>query len=173
MARFGRSLENRLTTAQTKFVTQYFTPMAETAEEHAKSEFERYVSREELFKAHVRLTESISGDVEELRKVTRYVQKGYDTYVHGGYETAMELFRGDEMRFMLSGHDSPRYRCLTYTSIGAKLISVLVAMEFAAVLHGIEELREEIKSARSLLIESGEGLSAKCGDMPPVRQAAV
>jgi hypothetical protein len=164
-------LESRLTTAQTKFVEQYFTSVAETAEEHAERGFERYVSREELFKAQRRLVEKVKGDVDELLKMTRYVQKGYDSYVHGAYETSMELFRGDEMRFMLSGHDSPRYLCLTYTSLAAKLVPVLVAFEFAAVLHGLDDLRKEIIGAREALVDSGEGLSAKCADTPSIRAA--
>ena len=166
-------VDGKLTKTQQTFVEQYFRPIPETADEHAAQPYERYVTREELMKSHRRLAEKTTGGGAEILKLARYVQKGYDTYVHGGYETAMELFRGDEQRFMLGGHDSPKYICLAYTSIAAKLMPVLVAFEFSAFLHGLDALRTEIKVARKDLDDSGEGLSAICKDEALSRQAAV
>lgn len=165
-------VEGKLTKTQKTFVEQYFRPVPETADDHAAQPYERYVTREELMKSHRRLAEKTTGNADELVKLSRYVQKGYDTYIHGGYDTAMELFRGDQQQFMLAGHASQRFICLAYTSLAAKLMPVLVAFEFSAVLHGLDDLRKEIKAGRADLDQSGEGLSARCkGDLAAIQAA--
>src|SRR5688500_15623626 len=95
---------------QERFVRQYFQPISENPDEHDKQERERYVSREELLKAHYRLDEKITGDASQLRKLMRFVNYTYDKYIHGAYLTAMELFHGQKQCFMLRGHESERNR---------------------------------------------------------------
>ena len=56
------------------FVNQYFTPKARTPEEYASTERTRYVSREQLMKAEVRLAEGTPVDGERLRTVHRFPQ---------------------------------------------------------------------------------------------------
>ena len=61
-----------------------------------EQERERYVSREELLKAHYRLEEKVDGDPARLRKLARFINYTYDKYVHGAYLTSMELYKGQE-----------------------------------------------------------------------------
>ena len=45
-------------------------------------------------------------------RVAKYLNKGYDGYVHGAYGTAMELFSGRDYQFMVPGNDSSRAVCI-------------------------------------------------------------
>ena len=73
------------------FVNQYFTPTARTPDEYATAKRTHYTSREELMKAEVRLAEGTTIDGERLRILHRFLNMSYDAYVHGAYETTMEL----------------------------------------------------------------------------------
>ncbi|MGH6803329.1 MAG: hypothetical protein ACREC3_08175, partial [Methyloceanibacter sp.] len=73
------------------FVDQYFVPKPRTPEQLAAAERTRYVSREALMKAEVRLAENANVDGEQLRIVHRFLNMTYDAYMHGAYETTMEL----------------------------------------------------------------------------------
>ena len=155
-------LEGRLTSVQKKFVKQYFAPIARNADEHARIEHERYVTREELFAAHQRLADKTTKRADDLRKLTRFLNYGYDKYVHGAYQTAMELFRGDQQRFMLRGHDSARHRCIAKTSVAGKLHEVLIALEFMAMTRQLDPLIAEIRSNRHELERSSEQSGQLC-----------
>jgi hypothetical protein len=87
-------LEKRFTEPQERFVQQYYVPIAEDADEHERQKRERYVTREELLKAHYRLDERVTGDATRLRKLMRFINDTYDKYVHGAYLTSMELYQG-------------------------------------------------------------------------------
>ena len=43
-------------------------------------EHERYVTREELFAAHQRLADKTTKRADDLRKLTRFLNYGYDKY---------------------------------------------------------------------------------------------
>jgi hypothetical protein len=93
---------------QLKFVEQYFAELSQTPEEYANAKRERWVTRDELLKAHYkRFAESGNGEPEHVRRVLRFLSYGYDKFVHGAYITAMELYDGDAQRFMLSGCTYP------------------------------------------------------------------
>jgi hypothetical protein len=149
-------LEKRLTEPQERFVRQYFTPIARSADEHEQQERERYVNREELLKAHYRLDEKFEGDAARLRKLSRFITYTYDKYVHGAYLTAMELYDGRVNKFMLRGHKGDRNLCIAKASIAGKLHEVVLAMGFMAHTAGEEALYQEICLALHELEKSNE-----------------
>jgi hypothetical protein len=66
-----------------KFIEQYFSPRAHTAEEFASQERTRYVTREELMKVRRDLVQS-ADERDKLLVNRRFLNKIYDAYVKGG-----------------------------------------------------------------------------------------
>jgi hypothetical protein len=155
-------VEGRLTKNQQRFVDQYFAPMARSADEYEERGKEYYVSREELLAAHQRLAEKTTKQADLLRKLTRFLNYGYDKYVHGSYSSAMELFHGGEGRFMLRGHASERHRCAMLTAVAGKLHEVLVAFAFMTFSRRDEALYRSIRADLNALEMSGEQSDSKC-----------
>jgi hypothetical protein len=114
-------MKQRFTEPQERFVQQYFAPMSRSADDYEQQERERYVSREELLKAHYRLDEEVTGDAARFRKLARFINYTYDKYIHGAYLTAMELYQGQRHSFMLRGHEGDRSRCVAKPSVAGKL----------------------------------------------------
>jgi len=150
-------MAGRMTTAQQEFVDQFFAPLASTPEQLESMGKQYYVSREQLFAAHRRIAENTTGQVDLLRQTTRFLNYGYDKYVHGGYPTAMELFTGRTNTFLLRGHESARNRAATLSAVAAKLVEVLAALAFMAMNRRDQPLYESIRSAMRELEGSGEG----------------
>lgn len=155
-------VEGRLTTQQQRFVHEYFAPMARTPEELEARGKEYYVSREQLFAAHQRLAEKAKGPVDLPRRITRFLNYGYDKYVHGSYDSAMELFNGGTPQFMLRGHASDRHRCAMLTAVTGKLYELLVALGIMALSRRNEALYRSIRTAMKEIDESGEQSGAGC-----------
>jgi hypothetical protein len=57
-------------------------------------------------KAELRLAERSQIDGEQQRKLRRFLNMSYDAYVHGSYETTMELYDPLAGRFMMTGYPS-------------------------------------------------------------------
>lgn len=74
------------------FVDEYFSHRPRTPEQLAEAERIRYVSREQLMKAELRLAERAKVDGERQRTLRRFLNMVYDAYVHGAYETTMDLY---------------------------------------------------------------------------------
>ena len=121
--------------------------MASSADEHEQQERERYVSREELLKSQGRLHEKTTGDAPRLLKLSRFVSYTYDKYVHGAYLTATALYRGDQHRFMLHGHEGDEGRRLAYASVNGKLHEVVCALGYMALTAGEKTVFAEITMA--------------------------
>jgi len=117
-----------------RFVEQYFKQKPRTPEQLAAAERTRYVSREELMKAELRLAESARIDGEQLRAAHRFLNMGYDAYVHGSYETTMELCDPCTGNFMMRGHLSASKREEFVEAVFLKLHEVVVALEFTAAV---------------------------------------
>ena len=76
-----------------EFVKQYFLPKARTPEEFAAAARMRYVSREALMKMRKMQAESVGRDnAQQLDLNHRFINMSFDAYVHGAYETTMELW---------------------------------------------------------------------------------
>jgi hypothetical protein len=130
------------------FVDHYFVPKPRTPEQFEAAERTRYVSREDLMKAAVRLAESANVDREQLRIVHRFLNMSFDAYVHGAYETTMELCDPDTGRFMMRGHLSPSKRQEFVEAVVLKLHEVVIALELTAAVTAHAEIFKAARDAR-------------------------
>ncbi|MBE3143700.1 MAG: hypothetical protein IMZ61_07240 [Planctomycetes bacterium] len=149
-------VEGRLTKTQQRFIQQYFAPLATNPEELEKSEKARYVSREELYKAHYRLWAKNSREADKMRRQSRFLNYTYDKYVHGAYLTAMELYNGYDNSFVLDGHDAEEPKDSVRTSVAGKLHEVIFALEIMSSFSDNVGLRQELREARRVLDASQE-----------------
>jgi hypothetical protein len=130
-----------------KFVEQYFTPKARTPEQLAASERVRYVSREALMKVgRPAADENVDG--EDLRVIHRFLNMTYDAYVHGAYETTMELCDPLTGRFMTDGHLDDSKREEFVDAVALKLHELVVALEITAAITANSEVFAAARQAR-------------------------
>jgi hypothetical protein len=130
------------------FVEQYFARKASTPEELAADERVRYVSREELMKAEGRLAENAKVDGEQQRVLRRFLNMTYDAYVHGAYETTMELCDPLTGRFFVSGHPDVSKREEFVDAVFLKLHEVVVAIELTAAVTANDAVFRAAREAR-------------------------
>lgn len=123
-------------------------PKPRTPEQFEAAERTRYVSREDLMKAAVGLAESANVDREQLRIVHRFLNMSFDAYVHGAYETTMELCNPDTGRFMMRGHLSPSKRQEFVEAVVLKLHEVVTALELTAAVTAHAEIFKAARDAR-------------------------
>ncbi len=157
-------IEGRMTKEQTKFIRDYFKPLPNSARELAQRKRERYVARTDIHKAQHRLAAKAGVSTAALGEVLGLLTKGYDSYVHGAYESAMELFTGRTGRFMMTGHESLRHRCMAKVSVAGKLHEVVGALELMALSRRLAPLSATIYRARHELEASNEESGADCPD---------
>ena len=138
----------KLPSAVESFIGQYFAPKPRSPEQLAAAERTRYVSREELMKAHLRLAENANVDGEQLRIVHRFLNMAYDAYVHGAYETTMELCDPCSGRFMMCGHLSTLKREEFVEAVLLELHEVVVAIEFTAAVTANARIFKLARDAR-------------------------
>jgi hypothetical protein len=155
-------VEGRFTSSQQKFIDQFFVPSPTDPDELAAREREYYVGRKDIIAALSRLAQKARIDSEQLERLVAYLNKGYDSYVHGAYGTAMELFTGQTHTFMLGGHESPQARCDVKIAIAGKLHETLVALELMAMTRRMDNLITKLGTARQRLEESGEQSDNDC-----------
>jgi hypothetical protein len=134
-----------------EFVEQYFTKKAATPAEYDAAERVRYVSREELLKGHVRLAEGKGVDIAAMMSMKRFVNMAYDGYVHGAYETSMELWDNASGEFVMSGH--PARQSAALGAIEGKVPEVVAAIEIAAAVMGVQEVFDSARSIRRTLAD--------------------
>lgn len=137
------------------FADHYFVLKPRSPDQFAAAERTRYVSREELMKAGVRLAENANVDGEQLRTVHRFINMTYDAYVHGAYETTMELCDADTGCFMMRGHLSPSKRQEFVETVFLKLHEVVIALEFTAAVTAHAEIFKAARDARHAMDDSG------------------
>jgi hypothetical protein len=130
------------------FVEQYFAPKARTPEQLAAGEQTRYVSREELMKAEGRLATIANVDGEQQRVLHRFLNMTYDAYVHGAYETTMELCNPLTGRFLTGGHPEASKRGEFVEAVFLKLHEVVVAIEFTAAVTANAAVFKAAREAR-------------------------
>ncbi len=141
--------EGELPHAVQTCVKQYFTPIPKTPEELEATDRTRYVSREKLLKeVGSFLSESANVDSEQSLPVLRFLNMIYDKYVHGAYETTMELCDPNASRFMMRGHLSPSKRQEFAEAVFLKLHEVVVAVEHTAAVTGQAEIFKAAGTAR-------------------------
>ncbi len=130
------------------FIEQYFARKARTPEELAARERIRYIQREELMKAEVRLAKGANVDGEQLRVVRRFLNMALDAYVHGAYETTMELCNPLTGTFMIGGHPELAKRSEFVEAVFLKLHEVVVALELTAAVTGHSAVFNAAREAR-------------------------
>jgi hypothetical protein len=130
------------------FIEQYFARRACTPEEYATEERTRYVSREELMKAEVRLAQRANIDGEQMRIRRRFLNMAYDAYVHGAYETTMELCNPLTGTFMVCGHPEVSKRDEFVEAVFLKLHEVVIAFELTALVTAHSAVLRAARDAR-------------------------
>lgn len=155
-------LENRLTAEQELFIAQQYEPLPSTPEMLASREKERPVGRGAIGKAQGRMADKAGYDKEVFGKIARYLDTAGDKYVHGHYITAMELYTGRTMTFLMAGHESEWHVCMSKASVAGKLGDALNALRFMAMTRGMPELATEIAGAFDSLMKSGEAEGHSC-----------
>lgn len=149
-------MEGKFNSSQQTFIDQFFAPFPTDPDEFATRAREYYVRREKMIAARIRLLHRGSGS-EEIARVMAFVHKTFDSYVHGAYVTAMELFTGETYTFMIGGHESLEKRSVVKVWVAAKLFEALVALELMATTRKLPDLVLEIRADRQRLWKSGEG----------------
>lgn len=149
-------LRGKPTKAQQEFVNQFFERKPLTPEDALNQEKRRYVSREELIKAHVRLSDEAGIGGERTRALIRSLNHIYDGYVHGAYTTAMELYHPLRHDFMLHGHESLERRLVFATAAAGMLHQVLEVLRLSALVTGDRALHHDIGQALARLEAADE-----------------
>ena len=146
----GSSLHrsDELRTAVKQFVDQYFMPRAHTPDEFAARKRMQYVSREKLMRAHEAFAENQPIDTNLLKRSHRFVNMVYDAYVHGAYETTMELWNPRTCSFAMRGHPSPTKREEFVEAVFLKMHEVVLAAELTAAMTSHNEVFEQARQAR-------------------------
>jgi hypothetical protein len=158
-------LEGRFTKEQARSIEQHHAALPATADELAEREREYYVGRKAVAKAHKRIGEKVGDRSQELLKITAFLNKGYDSYVHGSYASAMELFTGRTMGFMMAGTESPRSVCVAKVAVAGKLNEALNALRFMAITRAMKNVEAELHAAFDSIHESGEDAGLPCRDL--------
>ena len=152
----GEGIERgTFTSAQSKFVRQFYEPLPLSQDEFEKKEKESYVNRKELYKAHRRLFEEIGKGDETIRAID-FLNFGYDKYVHGHVTTATELYDPESDRFLVNGDVPEHARCAHLRAIAGKTLEVVNALTYMAMLGGQRELFAELEAAGKRLADADE-----------------
>jgi hypothetical protein len=147
----------KLSEEQAKFIRQYFAEMTQTPEQYTNEKRERWVTRDELLKAHYkRFAESANADPEHVRRIIRFLSYSYDKFVHGAYITAMELYDGATGRFMLNGHTYPDKLEEYRFAVAAKFHEFLGSLVMMASALNIPALAAVIAQNDRRLTDAGE-----------------
>jgi hypothetical protein len=155
-------LEGRMTPDQAKFVEQHFAPLPDDPDDLAAREKEYYIGRKDIARAHRRVLEKFGGAADDVAKISAYLNKGYDSYVHGSNGSAMELYDVRSNSFMLRGHLSPRFVCIAKVAVAGKTQELSNALRFMAITWGSASLEEEIGHASDEMQASGEDSGRPC-----------
>lgn len=132
----GSSLQQggNLSPAVKEFVDQYFMARARTPDEFAAMKRRHYVSRKELMRAQEAFAANQSIDTNLLKRSHLYLNMIYDSYVHGSYETTMDLWHPRTCVFEMRGHPSPQKQEKFIEAVFLKMHEVVVAVELTAAV---------------------------------------
>ena len=139
-----------------RFCDQYFVSPPNNLDDFLNQERDRYVARADLYKSHRSAAVNAGQDADMLLNETRFLDKGYDSYVHGGYRTAMQLYDPNEDQFALEGTYSDHHECVAKLAIAGKAYFAMIALELMAHLHGFNEIADEIRNGRAEFERSPE-----------------
>ena len=147
------------------FVEQYFAPKPRTPEEYKETKRPRYPSRRDLMKVETRWAEMVGiahHDDERKQDLGNYINSILDAYVHGAYETTMELYDPDIGHFRMRGFRFQLKQQEHVKLVFAKLHEVVGALECTAAVTAHEEVRKATRDARRALDGAGWSRSPSC-----------
>ncbi|MGH2396598.1 MAG: hypothetical protein ACRDFW_06330, partial [bacterium] len=101
-----------------------------------------------------RLAENVNVNGKQQRTLRRFINMTFDAYVHGAYETTMELYDPYSGRFMMRGQLSASKRQEFVEAVFLKLHEVVVALEFTAAVTAHGEVFKAARHARHIMDES-------------------
>ena len=143
--------DEQLPCAVQDFVEEYFLPRARTPEEFAAPGRKGYVSRDKLMKEYKKFVESVDikgVNAQQFDLNHRFINMSYDAYVHGAYETTMELWSDQRGTFMMRSHSSAAKRNEFVEAVFMKIPEVVGATELTAVALGSTAVIEQAGKAR-------------------------
>ena len=133
------------------FVEQYFAPRPRTPNQYKKTQRPRYPSRKKLMDVETCLDQMAGIHDEQIRPVHEFLNSGSDAYVHGAYETTMELYDPYIGRFRMRGDRDPSQHRKYVEWVSLKLHEVVCALEITAEVTGHEEVWKATRDARRAL----------------------
>ncbi len=155
-------LEGRLTSDQQKFVEQHFAKFPTDSDELAAREREYFIGRKDIANARRRLFKKLDGPTDEVDKIVAYLNKGYDSLVHGSNESAMQLYSGRTAAFMLRGQESALHICSAKVAVAGKTKEFLNALRLMALTRGHRLMNDAIRAAFIELDTSKEDAGQLC-----------
>lgn len=141
-------LTGKTTTALRKFVEQAFASIPTSLDEWREWERDRYVGRGAVYKALGRMAERTGQDGDLLRTTASWLIHGYDKYVHGSYDSAMELYHGGSRRFTTEATESERLINGSLRAVAWKTHDGVAAFELMSFTRGPGPLYSTIQRER-------------------------
>jgi hypothetical protein len=148
---------------QQTFIAHHFSSLPSTPDELAEMERSQYVARRKILQTMDRIAVDAGIKVQDHQRMTAYLNKGYDAYVHGSHQSAMELYDG--RRFMLTGNHFTHAKCQTKVAIATKLNEALIAFRFISAPRGLFEIDAKIRQASKKVEASQEDTSLPCAGL--------
>ena len=108
-----------------------------------------------MIAARIRLLHKGSG-ADQIARIMAFLNKTLDSYVHGAYLTAMELFTGETYTFMIAGHESLEKRSVAKNFVAQNYLRLLLLWNSWQRTRNLPDLVREIATDRPRLMESGE-----------------
>ena len=133
-------------------VKQYFAPKPRTPKQYMKTPRRRYPSRKQLMEVEKRWAAQMAViDDAQARSAQRFINSSSDGYMHGAYETTMELYDRQLGRFRMRGVRDPSQHREYVEWVSLKLHEVVCALEITAAMTGHEEVWTAVRDARHAL----------------------
>ena len=158
--------ESKLPRSVSNLVEQYFVPRPRTPDEYKRRQRPHYPSRKNLMEAETRMAQRVGIDGDKQRILHEFINSGSDAYVHGAYETTMELYDPGTNRFIMRGdRDQSQHRKYVQW-VSLKLHEVVCALELTAAVTAHEEVWKATRHARHTLDKAeGSELPSQGSDM--------
>ena len=159
----GKALDSQdeLPDAAHTFVEQYFATKPQTPDQYKEAKRPRYPNRKDLMNVGTRWAEMKGIDDEGERTAHKFLNSLSDAYVHGAYETTMELYDPRTGHFSMRGSRS-RWKRLDHIKwMFLRLGEVVSALQITAAVTGHKEVWKATDDARRAL--DGAGWSTSPG----------
>jgi hypothetical protein len=149
-----------MTSEQKQHLDDFFAQLRGTPEELGTEGRRRFVNREALFKAQVRLMNEKQLDGENVRRLARTISGGLDGYVHGYYATAMELYDGE--RFHVDCLNYAPSICVMRCALASTVVAALHSLTFVATAFDRRDLAGAILAHAQRISDSDEDDMERC-----------